>query len=194
MMLSRKAESMDYVERLASSGLVFLRLVSSERPLIPPTLATLASGYLPEEWPRSIVDSGDPDFVGKANKGWFDLSREGGLFGDDREFLVAVEIHDSEDSWWWAHVRLAEVWDIVGAGSAAALGNDFGAPEFAMLSLTGDVIVCGVTGESSIGTVLVNGFRDLAGLRELADWQAGWLGTPEQERIATRRWLECGDS
>ncbi|MEV0606235.1 hypothetical protein AB0I61_07705 [Polymorphospora rubra] len=59
--------------------------------------------------------------------------------------------------WWWARVRLAESWDIMGAGSAAALGIGFGAPEFAMLSLAGDVIVCGMTGESSIGTVLVTG-------------------------------------
>lgn len=59
--------------------------------------------------------------------------------------------------WWWARVRLAESWDIMGAGSAAALGIGFGAPEFAMLSLAGDVIVCGTAGESSIGTVLVTG-------------------------------------
>jgi len=183
---------MDHPERLAPGGLVFLGLMSPERPLIPPTLATLAPGYPPmsREWPRSVVDRDAPDFVTRANKGRLDLSREGGLFGDDREFLVAVEVHEGEDDWWWARVRLAEPWDIMGAGSASALGSGFGAPEFAMLSTSGEVIVCGTTGESSIGTVLVNGFEDLAGLRELADWKAGWPGTQQQERAAARRWLE----
>lgn len=115
---------------------------------------------------------------------------KGGLFGEDREFLVAVEVHEGEGDWWWARVRLAESWEIMGAGSAAALGSGFGAPDFAMLSPTGDVIVCATSGESSIGTVLVNRFRNLVGLRELAEWKADWPGTPRHERAAARRWLE----
>ncbi|MFJ5221609.1 hypothetical protein [Streptomyces sp. NPDC088400] len=185
-------EAMDHPGRLAPGGLVFLGLMSPEDPLIPPTLATLSPGYPPtsRKWLRSVVDSDTPDFVTRANKGWFDLSSEGGLFGEDREFLVAVEVHEGEGDWWWARVRLAESWDIMGAGSAAALGSGFGAPEFAMLSPSGDVIVCGTAGDSSIGTVLVNRFRSLAGLRELADWKSGWPGTPQHERAAARRWLE----
>ncbi|WP_329362409.1 hypothetical protein [Streptomyces sp. NBC_01483] len=181
---------MDHLERLAPGGLIYLEMMDPEHPLIAPTLATRASGYQPAsgKWSRSVVDSGAPDFVTMANKGWFDLSREGGLFGAAREFLVATETHEGD--WWWARVRLAESWDIMGAGSAAALGSGFGAPEFAMLSLTGDVIVCGTTGDSSIGTVLVNDFRTLTGLRELANWKAEWRGTPQQERSASRRWLE----
>ncbi|MEU9079167.1 hypothetical protein [Kitasatospora sp. NPDC048538] len=183
---------MEHLERLAPGGLIFLGLMDSECPLIPPTIATLAPGYTSTSgtWPRSVVNSDAPDFVAKANKGWFELSSGGGLFGDAREFLVAVEVHEGEGDWWWAHVRLAESWDIMGAGSAAALGTSFGVPEFAMLSFAGDVIVCGTAGESTIGTVLVNGFQKLGGLRELADWKAGWPGTPLQERGAARRWLE----
>lgn len=180
----------DYSERLAPAGLILLGLMGPELPLIPPTLATLAPGYPPRSgaWPRSVVRTDVPDFVTRANDGWLDLSRKGGLFGDDREFLVAVEIR--EDDWWWAHVKLAESWDIMGAGSASALGSGFGVPEFAMLSLAGDVIVCGTAGESMIGSVLLNGFRDLTDLRELADWKASWPGTPQRERMAARRWLE----
>ncbi|MFF3948061.1 hypothetical protein ACFYYN_24960 [Streptomyces sp. NPDC001902] len=190
---SGKVEEMDHPGRLAPAGLVFLGLMAPEHRLIPPTLANAATGYPPAfgDWRRSVVGSDTPDFVDTANKGWFDLSREGGLFGDDREFLVAVEIDEGDH--WWARVRLDEPWDIVGAGSAAALGIGFGAPEFAMLSVTGDVIVCGRTGESSIGAVLVNGFSDLAGLRQLAEWKAGWRGTPQQEKAAARRWLESVD-
>ncbi|BCJ68420.1 hypothetical protein [Polymorphospora rubra] len=185
---------MGHAERLAPGGLVFLGMMSLECPLIPPTLANLAQGYPPTsgKWPRSVVDSDTPDFVARANEGWLDLSREGGLFGDDLEFLVAVEIEVDEEvtDWWWARVKLAESWDIMGAGSAAALGVGFGVPEFAMLSLAGDVIVCGTAGESAIGTVRVSGFRDLAGLRKLADWIADWPTTRQQEKAAARRWLE----
>ncbi|MFD9428838.1 MULTISPECIES: hypothetical protein [unclassified Streptomyces] len=185
---------MDHPARLAPGGLVFLGLMSPENPLIPPTLATLTPGYPPisGKWLRSVVESDTQDFVTRANEGWFDLSRKGGLFGEDREFLIAVEVHEGEDDWWWARVRLAESWDIMGSGSADALGCGFGVPDFAMLSLTGDVIVCGTTGDSSIGTVLVNGFRNLVDLRDLADWKAGWSGTPQYERAAARRWLDNG--
>jgi hypothetical protein len=183
----------DYSERLAPAGMILLGLIGLESPLIPPTLATLAPGYPPGsgKWSRSVVGTDVPDFATRANEGWFELSRKGGLFGDDREFLVAVGI--LEGDWWWAHVKLAESWDIMGAGSAATLGIGFGVPEFAMLSLTGDVIVCGTAGGSTIGAVLVNEFQDLTGLRELADWKASWPGTPQQERIAARRWLESID-
>lgn len=180
----------DYAERLAPAGLTHQGLAGLEQPLIPPTLATLAPGYPPRygAWPRSVVSTGVPNFITKANQGWFDLSREGNLFDDHQEFLVAVEI--PEGDWWWAHVKLSGSWDIMGAGSAAALGNGFGVPDFAMLSLTGDVIVCGTAGDSMIGTVLLNRFQDLTGLREFADWKANWPGTPQGERIAARRWLE----
>jgi hypothetical protein len=183
----------DYSGRLAPAGMIFLGLMDLESPLVPPTLATLAPGYPPESgtWSRSVVGTDVPGFITRANEGWFELSRKGRLFGDDREFLVAVEI--LEDDWWWAHVKLAESWDIMGAGSAAALGTGFGEPEFVMLSLAGDVIVCGTAGGFMIGAVLVNDFQDLTGLRELAHWKASWPGASQQERIAARRWLESTD-
>ncbi|GAA0814197.1 hypothetical protein [Spirilliplanes yamanashiensis] len=183
----------NYSERLAPAGLIFLGLMGRESPLVPPTLAALAPGYPPESgaWPRAVVGTDVPDFIAIANAGWFEISLRGGLVVDDREFLVAVEI--SEGDWWWAHVKLAECWDMMGAGSAAALGTGFGVPDFAMLSLAGDVIVCGTAGGDMIGAVVVNKFHDLTGLRELADWKAGWPGTPQQERHAARRWLESID-
>ncbi|MFG3346156.1 hypothetical protein ACGF1Z_13960 [Streptomyces sp. NPDC048018] len=184
---------MDHPGRLAPGGLVFLGLVDQEVPLVPPTIATVAADYPPPvgEWARSVVETTAPDFVARANEGWFALARDGGLFGDDREFLVAVEVEGEEErnDWWWARVRLDAAWDVMGAGAASALGVGPGAPEFAMLSVSGDVIVCGTTGPTSIGTVLVTGFRELAELREFAEWQADWSGTPQRERVTTRRWL-----
>ncbi|MEH0576635.1 MULTISPECIES: hypothetical protein [Streptomyces] len=183
---------MGHAGRLAPAGLVFLGLMDLDLPLIPPALANMATGYQPpsREWPRAVVDRGTPDFVTKANEEWYDLSRQGGLFGDDREFLVAVALHEGGNDLWWARVRLAESWDLVGAGSASALGSGFGAPEFTALSVTGDVVAFCSSDTASIGTVLAAGFSDLAGLRDLAEWKAGYPRTPRQEKAAARRWLE----
>ncbi|MEV5509363.1 hypothetical protein [Streptomyces orinoci] len=179
-------------ERLAAGGLVFLGMVDPDRPLIPPTLAGMATSYPEsEKWRTSSVDRDAADCVTRANEGWFDLAREGGLFGDDREFLVAVAISEEDD--WWARVRLAETWDVMGAGSANALGNGFGLPAFHMLSLTGDVVVCGMVWQSSIGTYLVSGFEKVKGFRDNAEWKANWARTPRYEALAIRRWLESID-
>ncbi|MFF3844275.1 hypothetical protein [Streptomyces sp. NPDC002328] len=183
---------MDHAGRLAPAGLVFLGLMDLELPLIPPPLANMATGYKPPsgEWPRSVVGRDTPDFVTKANEGWFELSREGGLFGDDREFLVTAPLQEGGNDLWWACVRLADSWDLVGAGSAAGLGSGFGEPEFTALSLTGDVVAFCYSHSSAVGTVLATGFSDLADLRKMAEWTADYPTTPRQEKAAARRWLD----
>lgn len=176
-------------DRLRVAGLIFHEMADQDCPFIPPTLATAAAGYPPPsgQWPTSSVEVGVQDWVAEANKGWYELSRDGGLFSADREFLVAVERHEKE--WWWARVGLADTWDVMGAGAAGALGSGFGLPGFAMLSLTGDVIVCGLEWQSSIGAVLVSNFNELQSLREFAEWRAGWQGTTERDQAAIRSWL-----
>ncbi|MEU1542056.1 hypothetical protein ABZ461_28895 [Actinacidiphila glaucinigra] len=184
---------MDHAGRLAPAGLVFLCLMDLELPLIPPTLANMATGYKPPsgEWPRSVVGRDTPDFVAQANEGWFELSREGGLFGDDREFLVTVPLHEGGNDLWWAHVRLAESWDVVGAGSSAALGSGFGEPEFTALSLAGDVVAFCYAHSAAVGSVLATGFSDLVDLRKMAEWEADYPRTRRQEKAAARRWLDA---
>lgn len=183
---------MDHAGRLAPAGLVFLGLMDLKLPLIPPPLANMATGYQPpsEERPRSDVDRGAPDFIAKANAIWFDLCRGGGIFGDDGEFLVSVALHEGGDDFWWARVRLAESWDLVGAGSATALGCGFGEPEFTALSVTGDVAAFCCSTRSSIRTILATGFTEIEDLRNMAEWTAGYPRTPRQEKAATRRWLD----
>ncbi|GAA3390943.1 hypothetical protein [Streptomyces roseoviridis] len=184
---------MDHAGRLAPAGLVFLGLMGLELPLIPPALANMATGYesASGKWPRSIVDRDTSDFVTKANESWFELLREGNLFGDNGEFLVAVPLEEGGNDLWWARVTLAESWDMVGAGSATALGSGFGEPEFTTLSVTGDVAAFCSSRESSVHTVLAAGFSDVPDLRQMADWIAGYPGTPRQEKAAARRWLDA---
>lgn len=184
---------MDHLgQQLAPAGLIFLGLMDLELPLIPPALANMATGYQPPsgKWPSVAVDRDTPDVVTKANESWFELACEGSLFGDDREFLVTVPLQEGGNDLWWARVRLAESWDLVGTGSAVSLGSGFGAPEFTALSVTGEVVAFCTSDRSSIRTVLATGFSDLAGLRDLAEWKAGYPMTPRQEKAASRRWLD----
>ncbi|MEV0133334.1 hypothetical protein AB0H83_33330 [Dactylosporangium sp. NPDC050688] len=182
---------MDDPYRLAAAGLIFLGLVELERPLVPPELATLACGRPLAEgiYPRFVCTDEDPDLVDRANRGWFDLCRAGGLFGDDREFLVAVEIDAELQDWWWARVRLADAWDIAGVGAAGALGTGFGRPEFGMLSVAGDIIVFCTSDPHSISAVLVPGSAVFDGMRKLANWKAEDPRLSPHERATARRWL-----
>ncbi|MCX5306297.1 hypothetical protein OG304_23055 [Streptomyces sp. NBC_00160] len=179
----------ELADRLHAAGLIFRGMADLDCPLIPPKLATGAAGYPPPSgrWPVSSVEIDAQDWVVRANKGWFELSRDGGLFSADREFFVAVE--RQEEEWWWARVGLAETWDVMGAGAAGLLGSGYGVPGFTMLSLAGDVIVCGMEWQTTIGAVLVSHFDEHRKLREYSEWTAGWQGTPEQERVAIRNWL-----
>ncbi|MGW7308490.1 hypothetical protein ACWGI1_23295 [Streptomyces sp. NPDC054835] len=163
-----------------------------ELPLIPPPLANMSTGYKPPsgEWPLSAVDRGTPDFITKANASWFELCRERGLFGDDQDFLVTVPLYEGGNDLWWARVRLAESWDLVGAGSVASLGSGFGEPEFTALSVTGDVAAFCCSTTSWIRTVVATGFAEIDGLRDMAEWKAGYPRTPRQEKAAARRWLD----
>lgn len=173
---------------LAAAGLTFLGMVELSAPLMPPTLANLATGYPPEgELPGGVfVELNDPQLLDKANVGWYECSLDVGLFNQEREFLVAVECED--DLWWWARVKLTEPWDIMGAGAAGALGVRRGLPRFVMMSLDGNSVVCGTDWESSIGCILARP-RLSQRLRDFAEEWSGFDSTSEFDRTATQRWL-----
>jgi hypothetical protein len=180
----------ELAQQLAAGGLELLGLVDRLTPLIPPTLATVAMSYPRESEPRpySTVEIGAEDLVAQANAGWFRLASEGGLFDASREFLVGVA---PSGEWWWAHVRLAQSWDVMGLGSASILGNGEGYPGFIMMSLDGDVIVHGDVWQSEIGSVLTRNPAENQQLREHARWKVESPLTPDYEKTAIHRWLEA---
>ena len=179
-------------QQLASGGLELLEMVDPNAPLIPPTLATVAIDYPSESEsrPYSAVEIGAADLVARANAGWFRLASEHGLFGADREFLVAVK---QSDQWWWARVRLAESWDVMGRGAAGVLGNGEGYPGFVMMSLDSAVVIRGDVWQTEIGTVLARSPSANEQLRGYALRKAEYPATPEYEKAAILRWLENTD-
>ncbi|MBS2547743.1 hypothetical protein KGQ19_12785 [Catenulispora sp. NL8] len=179
----------ELAEQLAAGGLELVELVDPLVPLIPPRLANAATSFPPtaEPVPHSAVELEAPDLVAQANSGWYQLASEGGLFGTDREFLVAVE---QTGEWWWAHVRLAQSWDVMGRGAASILGRGQGHPGFVMLSLDGSVIVVGNVSQSSVGSTLARDPSRNAGLREFAPQLADFPDVSEQEKAAIGRWLQ----
>ncbi|MEV5969087.1 hypothetical protein [Streptomyces sp. NPDC051921] len=191
--LPERLKQLDHAGRLAPAGLVFLGLMDLELPLIPPSLANMATGYQQRLGKCQIATVGRdaPDYLTKANDSWFELSRAGGLFDDSGEFLLTVPLDEQRRDLWWARVRLADTWDLMGAGSAAELGLGFGEPEFTALSVTGDVVAFCASHESAIITTLAAGFADLADLRQHAEWVASQRRMSRQEKEAARRWLDA---
>ncbi|GAA3125464.1 hypothetical protein [Streptosporangium carneum] len=180
---------------LAEAGLIFMGMVAISDPLIPPDLATRASSCFSEE--LTLAESvylDDPLLLEKANREWYRMSREGGLFGEgERKFLVAVNCADGDSPqiWWWAKAELSDPWDIMGAGAASgALGAAHSYPGFVMLSLDGDVIVRGDRGEVSIDLTVVREPHRLPIFLRHGEWLAAWPDTDEFTRAALKRWLE----
>ncbi|MFF0629959.1 hypothetical protein [Streptomyces sp. NPDC004296] len=185
---SRLADSLD------EAGLKYLGMVDSTTPLIPPNLAGFANSC-PAEGVAGVeyLTSEDPQFLEKANSGWYRLTREGGLFAaGDPEFLLAVNCAEPDEPrvWRWARVSLSDQWDIAGAGAATGiLGNGFGHPAFVMLSLDGNAIVRAQQGEKSTEFVLVREPHQVQFFRKLAVQMSRWPDTPEPTRAAIERWL-----
>ena len=184
----------DAATRLAFGGLRFLEYADLECLLIIPRLArrVMALPTPPGHRLWSAVDTPSDDYIAKANEGWFDISSQGGLFGEDREFYVPVPIRRTSENedYWWAHVHLEDEWDVMGRGSEAILGIASGRPAFAMLSLSGDTAVSGDVWEAQIGSVLVSGIRDVRGFREACRKEMERPKTSVFNRDAIGRWLK----
>ncbi|QLE73092.1 hypothetical protein FGW37_17160 [Streptomyces rectiverticillatus] len=80
-----------------------------------------------------------------ANAGWFALACEHGVFGPEREFLLALP--SGEDGTEWRRVRLLDAWDLMGEGSACG--------EFLMSSLDGRVAMRGTTYQRGVSSIVV---------------------------------------
>ena len=174
---------------LALVGIRLLEVVDPMAPLLPPYLAGIATNYPRPDggWSAVSVESADPSVIEKANAGWYELCRRGGLFGEDRRFLLGAQL--DEGRWGWVRVELDEEWDVMGAGSASVLGIGYGRPGFIMMSLDGAVIVRGTVWETSIGAILTCDPRDIPKFLDFAVWTAGWPQTPDHERAAIERWM-----
>ncbi|MFI1992970.1 hypothetical protein [Actinoplanes sp. NPDC020271] len=96
----------------------------------------------------AVILFGDPDLVANANAAWWRLAEGGGLFGDDRDFLVSVGPEDGEVPArpHWARVRLMDEWDVIGAGTDhGVLGGPPGRPGFVMMSLDERLLIGATT-------------------------------------------------
>ncbi|MFD8997893.1 hypothetical protein [Streptomyces abikoensis] len=145
-------------EQLRAAGLLLLPGGVPPAPL-PLKAAWLLAACGPgdgrkDAWVDGWVDEDVPGLEEEANKGWFALAVEQGLFGPEREFLVHVPFDG--DSSGWVRVRLLDEWDIMGAGAASGLlGSGSGYPEFVMASLDGRVGMRGTTYQSGVSSIVV---------------------------------------
>ncbi|WP_234544743.1 hypothetical protein [Streptomyces shenzhenensis] len=160
---------------------------------LPVAAAWLATSCRREDGRRDeTVRRDDPRLIGKANDGWFRLVSDYGFLGDDREFLLGVN-HADDDAvpiLRWARVRLLGEWDIIGAGAATGvLGSAAGRPEFAMLSLDGDVILRGTTWQESIGSLVVPDPHRVQIIRDYVARRSANPRTPAAERAGGESWL-----
>ncbi|MFC8129030.1 hypothetical protein [Streptomyces sp. NPDC057302] len=200
-MRERDAQEREFATSLARSGLKYLGMVApstpstSPTPLIPPNLASFANSTAAEG--REVAVSlriGLPDLPERVNAEWYGLSTEQGLFSAAApEFLLSVpgNVAESPHGLWWARVTLEAEWDLAGAGAAAGVtGSGWGYPEFVMLSVAGDVIVRGSTGEEYTDCVALRDPQRIRTLRDLGADMAHWPHLPKPARDAVSRWLE----
>jgi hypothetical protein len=160
---------------------------------LPVAAAWLATSCRREDGRRDeTVRRDDPQLIEKANDGWFRLARDHGFLGEDREFLLGVNHADDESVpiLRWARVRLLQEWDIMGAGAATGiLGSAAGLPEFAMLSLDGNVILRGTVWQESIGSLLVPDPHRVKIIRDYVERRSANPRTPAAERAEGEAWL-----
>ncbi|MFD0351452.1 hypothetical protein ACFQ0M_46145 [Kitasatospora aburaviensis] len=150
----------------------------------------------------------DPHLIEHANRGWHELALSFGLFGADREFLLALPAHrynprvDVDRPYVWRRVRLLADWDVMGAACAirrgrsvlgfdeCLLGSRAGRPEFAMLSLDSTVSLVGTTWQDGIGSLAVPDPGSAEPVRRLLAWVAGGEEWSRDHRAAAVAWLQ----
>ncbi|MFF2045876.1 hypothetical protein ACFVVX_36190 [Kitasatospora sp. NPDC058170] len=165
----------------------------------------------------AYFDYDTPNLIEHANQAWYELAMSSGLFGTDREFLLALPANlysakaaSRHRRSVWRRVRLLDDWDIMGAACAIRLGmsehgypehllgSRAGRPEFAMLSLDSTVAVLGTTWETGISSLAVPNPGDTEPVQRMLDWAATrvwdpreeWLmGAPRMEREEALAWL-----
>ncbi|MEU6235157.1 hypothetical protein [Kitasatospora sp. NPDC047058] len=156
---------------------------------------------------NATVGFDDPHLVERANRDWYELATSSGLFGPDREFLLALPARrynprvDLDQPYAWRRVRLLDRWDVMGAACAirrgrnvlgfddCVLGSRAGRPEFRMLSLDSSVSLVGTTEQHAIGSFTVPDPGGTEAVRRLLDWAANGAEWSREQRAAAVAWL-----
>ncbi|MET9888312.1 hypothetical protein ABZZ20_35395 [Streptomyces sp. NPDC006430] len=169
----------------------------------------------------AYFDYDDPYLIEHANQGWYDLATSVGLFGADREFLLALPAYrysqraaSRHRKSVWRRVRLLDHWDVMGAACAIRLGmtehgypehllgSRAGRPEFAMLSLDSTVALLGTTWQTGISSLAVPSPGDTEPVRSMLNSAANkvwdpreewFMGDPRSERSEALEWLQLNE-
>ncbi|MEU4359795.1 hypothetical protein [Streptomyces virginiae] len=181
-----------FESQLAAIGLFLDRDIAAPEDAVPPAVAGQMMSVRPgDSRSEAWVDLQDPLLHEKGNADWYRLSVAHGLFEeDDPTFFIALQQPDAESPSRWTCVTLRDPWDMMGKGAAGILGSGHGRPEFLALSRDGNVLCCGSTSQSSIGTVVVTSPERQEVLQRFARYLSiADVGYPES-RAAAKRWLE----
>ncbi|MEV7027161.1 hypothetical protein [Kitasatospora sp. NPDC093558] len=176
------------------------------RPVLPVSVVGFALHRDPGPEDPGLVyyDRDEPDLVARANRGWYELASSCGLFGAEREFLLALPVHrfsaraaSRHRRKQWRRVRLLERWDLVGAGCSISVGTHelghpqrllgFGAglPGFSMLSLDGSVTVLGTTEQHGMAFHAVSCPGETESVRGRLETVANRVWDPREEWFVT---------
>ncbi|MGW1765547.1 hypothetical protein ACWCQL_15925 [Streptomyces sp. NPDC002073] len=198
------------LEPLGRAGLEVLEGGVPEAPL--PVFAVGATVGCGQETGRqdAYFDFGEPHLIERANRGWYELATSFGLFGSDREFLLALPAYrfnprvDMDQPYVWRRVRLLDGWDVMGAACGIRRGRDVlgfdtcllgsraGRPEFSMLSLDSTVSLCGTTWQGGISSFAVPDPGAQEPVRRLLDSAVTDAGWSHDQRTAAIAWLQRG--
>ncbi|MFC5664559.1 hypothetical protein ACFP3U_16390 [Kitasatospora misakiensis] len=136
-----------------------------------------------------MVEYDSPDPLGDVNRAWFAQATRFGLFGDTGEFLLWVDIHDEPygGDLRWARVRLGPNWNI--AGDRPTTINGPTRDGLITMSVHGDVIVEGSTGQHNMEVLAVPNPHKASAIRHYVEFMLrdGELSGVEAENV--RNWL-----
>lgn len=139
-------------------------------PALPPGCSPASVG--PEHGrfdslPDETADVDDPGMADKVNASWYRMAVDYGLFGEERDFLLAADFsapYEKEDGEHraWVRVRLLDTWDLV-RSEVEQLRSPMGAlltqrfvPEFTVVSLDGRVLMnTTVWGNGTVSTIAI---------------------------------------
>ncbi|AJT65036.3 hypothetical protein T261_3366 [Streptomyces lydicus] len=152
----------------------------------------------PEDGRRDfVIGHEEPNLHSSINEEWESVARECGLFSvtpdGRREFLIGIDVSvDMSDesefmSYRWVRVSLSDGWDIAGAGcESGLLGAGSNNPTFAMMSVSGDIVMIAGYWQIGIGFAVVSHPEKILKLQE----HAGRIASYEHIESAQRNWAE----
>ncbi|MEU1021415.1 hypothetical protein ABZ366_04740 [Streptomyces sp. NPDC005904] len=156
---------------LEPAGLLLVERIVGDVRLPPLPLGHSPASARPEHGrfdsrPDEVADVDEPRMAEKVNAGWYRMAVEYGLFGEEREFFLAVDFSAPEEEdltgehRGWARVRLLDEWDFVRSevpmlrSALAGLLTDRFVPEFTAVSLDGRVLLnTTVWGSGKVSTI-----------------------------------------